>query len=312
MSRLWILAWAGTLCLASLAIAQTPEPVAKPAPKQTPRQALLEMFFGEKPGAFEKHLPAAMHDFLKAGTSGVSVNDLLLAVSEIRQVGRDVETFDEGPVLLHSHDPRTEQNVEVSVESESDRGDEYEIRLAILLYRNGRPLPLPFVPTLICTMKLDSDVWRLDDLLLNLHLPVGDPDFLATLAQRVGASKVEAQEGAALRGLHGIATAEVSYAAAFPNVGFACSLSDLGGSGSGQPSPHAAMMLESGFSNAAEGYTFSITDCAGKPAHHFQVVAVPQTTEDGQRAFCADESGKVRYTEEGEATACLSAGEPLP
>lgn len=312
MSRPWILAWAGILCLASIAIAQTPEPAAKPAPKQTARQALLEMFFGEKPGAFERHLPAALHDFLKAGSGGVSVNELLLAVNEIRQASPEVQTFDEGPLLLHSHDPRTEQTVQVSVESESDRGDEYEIRLAILLYRSGRPLPLPFVPTLICTMKLDLDVWRLDDLVLSLHLPVGDPDFLATLGQRIGAAKVEAQEGAALRGLRGIATAEVSYAAAFPNVGFACSLSDLGGRGAGQPSPRAAMMLESGFSNAAEGYTFSITDCSGRPAHHFQVVAVPQSTEDGQRAFCADESGKVRYAEDGETAGCLSAGEPLP
>lgn len=300
------------LGFAGVASAQTPELAAKPAPKQTARQALLEMFFGEKPGAFEKHLPTAMHEFLKSSPGGLSVNDLLLAVNEIRQASREVETFDEGPVLLHSHDPRTEQNIEVSVENESDRGGEYEIRMGILLYRNGRPLPLPFMPTLTCTMKLDSDIWRLDDLQLNLHLPVGDPDFLATLGQRIGTAKVEAQEGAALRGLSRIATAEVSYAAAFPNIGFACSLSDLGGSGDDRPSPRAAMMLESGFSSAVEGYAFSIMDCSGSPAHHFQVVAVPQSTEGGQRAFCADESGKIRYAEDGEATGCLSSGEPLP
>jgi hypothetical protein len=307
-----MLIWAGMLGFAGMAIAQTPEPAAKPVPKQTARQALLEMFFGQKPDAFEKHLPATMQEFLKAGPGGVSVNDLLLAVNEIRQANREVETFDEGPVLLHSHDSRTEQNVEVSVESESDRGDEYEIRLAILLYRNGRPLPLPFMPTLTCTMKLDSDVWRLNDLLLNLHLPMGDPDFLATLGQRITTSKVQAQEGTALRGLRRIETAEVSYAAAFPNVGFACSLSDLGGSGGAEPSPSAAMLLESGFGKSAEGYTFSITDCSGHPVNHFQVLAVPQSTDGGQRAFCTDESGKIWYGEDGEAARCLSSGEPLP
>ena len=300
------LLWAGILSFAGMGSAQTAELVAmhggaagvparrtgedarrsiNPVPKQTARQALLEMFFGQKPGAFEKHLPTAIHEFLKAGNSGISVNELLQAVNEIRLSGRQMETFDEGPVLLHSRDSRAEQNIEISVESESDRGDEYEIRLAIALYRNGRALPLPFSPTLICTMKMDSDVWRLDDLLLSLHLPVGDPDFLATLSQRIGATKVEPQEGAALRSLRSIATAEVSYAAAFPNVGFTCSLSHLGGTGASQPSPRAAMMLDSGFSNAVEGYTFSITDCSGRPANHFQVVAVPQNTEDGQRAF---------------------------
>ena len=305
-----ILAWGMVLCLVAIANAQTAEPAAKP--KQTARQALLEMFFGQKPDAFEKHLPAAMHDFLKARPGGVSVNDLLLGVNEIRQAGREVETFDEGPVLVHAHDPRTEQNAVVAVESESDRGDEYEIRLAISPYRNGRPLPLPFAATLICMMKMDSEVWRLDDLQLKLHLPVGDPDFLTSLGQRIGAGKVEAQEGAALRGLRGIVTAEVSYAAAFPNVGFACSLSDLGGSGAAEPSPHAGMMMESGFSNAVEGYTFSVADCSGNPRNHFQIVAIPQNTEDGQRAFCEDESGKLRYAEDGEAAACLSSGQPVP
>lgn len=325
--------WAVMLCFGAMASAQTAELVAtqsgeagvparqtvedaRPSinrvPKQTARQALLEMFFGRKPGAFEKHLPSAMHEFLKTGNGGVSLNDLLQAVNEIRQSGREVETFDEGPVLLHSHDPRTEQNIEVSVESESDGGDEYEIRLAIAIYRSGRPLPLPFLPTLICTMKMDSDVWLLDDLQLSLHLPVGDPDFLATLGQRIGALKVEAQENAALRGLRGITTAELSYAAAFPHIGFTCSLSDLGGTGATQPSPRAAMLLDSGFSNDVEGYTFSISDCSGNPANHFQVLAVPQSTEAGQRAFCEDESGRIRYAEDGEAAACLSAGEPLP
>jgi hypothetical protein len=287
-------------------------PTINPVPKQTARQALLEMFFGRKPDAFEKHLPSAMHEFLKAGNGGVSVNDMLQAVNEIRQAGQETETFDEGPVLLHSHNTRTEQNIEISVESESDRGDEYEIRLAIAMYRNGRPLPLPFLPMLTCTMKMDSDVWRLDDLQLSLHLPVGDPDFLATLGQRIGALNVEAQENAALRGLRGIATAEVSYAAAFPHVGFTCSLSDLGGTGASEPSPRAAMLLDSGFSNAVEGYMFSITDCSGNPTNHFQIMAVPQNTEAGQRAFCEDESGRIRYAEDGEAAACLSAGQSLP
>ena len=270
------------------------------------------MFFGQKPDAFEKHLPSAMHQFLKAGNGGVSIRELQQTANEIRYSGREMETFNEGPVLLHAHDPRNEQSFEISVENESDRGDEYEIRLSIAVYRNGRPLPLPFSPTLVCTMKMDSDVWRLDDVLLSLHLPLGDPDFLGTLGQRIGTLNVGAQEGAALRGLRSIATAEISYAAANPNVGFTCSLSDLGDSGVIEAGPHPAMMLPSGSSKAAEGYTFSLSDCSGHPANHFQVVAAPQSTEGGQRAFCADESGKIRYAEDGEAAACLSAGEPLP
>ena len=305
-----ILGWGIMLCFVAVASAQTAEPAAKP--KQTAREALIEMFFGDKPDAFEKHLPAAMHEFLKSSHDGLSAKDLLIAVSEIRQASREVETFDEGAVLLHSHDPRMERSILVSVESESDRGDEYEIRLGISLYGNGRQLPLPFEATLICVMKMDSDVWRLDDILLSLHLPVGDPDFLATLGQHIDTSKLAEQEGTALRGLRSIATAEVSYAAAFPNVGFACSLPDLGGSGNTEPNPRSAMLIGGGFDKSAEGYTFSITDCSGHPAEHFQILAEPQKTQGAQRAFCLDESGKIRYSENGDGAGCLSAGEPLP
>jgi len=69
------LLWAGILCFGAMASAQTTEALAthdgavgedarpsiNPVPKQTARQALLEMFFGRKPDAFEKHLPTAMH-----------------------------------------------------------------------------------------------------------------------------------------------------------------------------------------------------------------------------------------------------------
>ena len=90
--------WTVVLCFGGMASAQTADlaatqngeagvparqavddarPSINPVPKQTARQALLEMFFGHKPGAFEKHLPSAMHEFLKTANGGVSLNDVL-------------------------------------------------------------------------------------------------------------------------------------------------------------------------------------------------------------------------------------------
>lgn len=222
-------------CCSTLA-AQTAAPTVAPAPPQTARQALLEMFLGTTPGAFEKHLPKATQAFLKTdGGKELPVSELFEISSEIRQPGRILETFDEGPILLRSQDRSAEQTVEVSVESEADSGDEDDFQLSVRIYRAGRPIPLPFLPTFTCIMKMESEAWRLDAILVNLRIPIGDPNFLDNLSHRMGAVGSMTEESQGLRHLRAIASAQESYAAAFPNRGFACSLADLGGTGDGTP-----------------------------------------------------------------------------
>jgi hypothetical protein len=59
-----------------------------------------------------------------------------------------------------------------------------------------------------------------------------------------------------------------------------------------------------------DGYVFSVSGCTGSPATKFTIAAVPQEDDSGMKAFCADESGTLRYAADGQAETCLSAGQP--
>jgi len=272
------------------------------------------MFLTDTPAAFEKHLPKATQAFLKTDSGVLPLQNLSEISGEIRQPGRQLETFDDGPVLVRSEDPRVEQTVEVLLESEADSGDEDELHLAVRIYRAGKPLPLPFLPTATCAMKTDSGIWRLHEVVVSLRVPLGDPDFLKTLSHALGPSQMGVLESSALSGLRTLATAEVSYASAFPELGFACTLSDLGGAGAGEPSSHAALMINDALaSGTMGGYSFAITDCSGSPVDHFRVVATPVNPDSGVRAlFVPTNRPSSGFSDDGQAATCLRDGEPLP
>ena len=59
------------------------------------------------------------------------------------------------------------------------------------------------------------------------------------------------------------------------------------------------------------GYHFSLSGCEGNPASKFQVTAEPIESDAGMKAFCADESGTVRFDPKGKGNTCLSRGQVL-
>jgi type IV pilus assembly protein PilA len=298
--------------LTGISAAQTAAPPVPPPPPQTARQALLEMFLREGGTSFEKHLPTATQDFLKTNHT-VPFMEISEMSRELHQPTNQIETFDDGPILMRMRNQQMEQTIEIRVDSESDSGDEYELRLSLQVYRAGRPVPIPFLPTFTCLMKMESSVWRLNEFSFNGRIPIGDTGFLEALSHRLAASRTYSQESSALHALRSVAIAQASYAAAFPNLGFACSLSALGGDSEGAPTPRAARMVERMLSSGSvDGYTFEISDCSGSPTNHYRVSAVPDNSEADLRAFCADETGKIRYADGGQAGDCLSSGDPLP
>lgn len=291
--------------------AQTISASKKEPPPQTARQALLEMLLAKSPEGLQRHLPSAALAFVKTDTGAFPLQAAFEAIHELRQPGRELETFDDGPTLIRSKDPR-EQTIEVSVESELDGGDEVEMELGVHIYRSGRPVPLPFVPTVTCRMTMEEKYWRLSEAALHLRLPLGEPSFYEPFKEKGGAG-VQAQEAAALRHIRMLSTAEVSYAAAYPGVGFTCSLSDLAGSDAGHPGPRAAMLIDDEAAGATvDGYVYVLSDCTGNPVSHFRVVGVPENPDSATRAFCSDESGQIQFADDGRAASCLTGGERLP
>jgi type IV pilus assembly protein PilA len=296
--------------------AQTPAavPTAGPGKKeQTARQALLEMLLGKTPGAFEKHLPSATQEFVKTDFGAMPMATVASMLGQLQQPGSDLETFETGSTLLRVEEPRNEGSIELSVEDEIDGGDEAQLRLALHIYRGGRAMPLPFVPTFVCRMMMEEDVWRLNEIALDLRLPLGDAGWLDEVKQKVEKGTAQAHEMLVLRRMRMLLAAELTYANAYPAVGFTCTASDLAGSDAGHPGPRAAMLIQDeAASPLADEYAFVLSDCRGAPAKHFRLAAVPENPENGERAFCSDESGKIRFAEDGRAASCLEAGERLP
>jgi hypothetical protein len=103
----------------------------------------------------------------------------------------------------------------------------------------------------------------------------------------------------------------VSYGATFPELGFACRVGDLGGEG--EPTPGSAGLIDAGLSSGRlDGYIFSIEVCSGSPVDAFSISAVPEDPQSGLRAFCSDESGIIRFSDDGSGNTCLSSGDPVP
>lgn len=114
----------------------------------------------------------------------------------------------------------------------------------------------------------------------------------------------------AIESLHVINNAQRSYARAYPEVGFACDLARFAAPRDGIPSPeHAGMLEEWIVQGGRNGYSY-ILFCGelGKPQKTYRAAAVPAGKGP---AFCTDQSGSVRSSDDGKPGACFSSGKPV-
>jgi type IV pilus assembly protein PilA len=300
---------------------------------QTARQALLEMFFSKTPGTLEKHLPQATRAALrKAGTgSSPSMLDGLAGImGQLSAHGQQLQTFEAGPVLMSIEDPLAHTKFEITVERDDLRSSEDEIELSFHGYKDGETQTAGTKVRLTFTMKQEDGSWRLNDITVAVGVSLTDPAFLKTMATGMkaastGSSPISASapsplaamsaanEASAVGGVRTINTAEVSYVVTYPGHGFACALSELGGMGSGGgPNEHQAMLIDPRLAGGRKnGYVFALSGCDGNSASRYSVSAVPADPGSGTRAFCSDESAVLRFSLDGKAGSCLSAGKPL-
>ena len=122
-------------------------------------------------------------------------------------------------------------------------------------------------------------------------------------------SKMAANEASAVGSLRSINTAEVTYAAAYPDTGYSLLLSSLGGAacaaGTVATTTNACLLDQVLSTGNKSGYTFTAVGSVVGTAtvnNVFVSTAVPQgigTT--GQRGFGSDQSGVIHYTLSGAA-----------
>jgi len=286
-------AWLLPLLLLSSLSAQTAQ-----AP-QTARQALIEMFFGTAPNHLEKHLSDSTRNTFKrmSGEGGMSMLDEFSMFTNMTKAGGvKFETFDTGPTLLQAEEVEQNEKTEISVESDNLSGDEDEIELTLHITKEGNEQPLPFIPHFTFIMKTEADVWRLNEIRAEVRVPLADPEFLKNIERQNGKQN---EQGAQL-GMRVIIAAQTSYHSSHGT--YACSLSSLMAKGQSNGS----------FADLATGkhggYVYAISGCDGT---QYKVVAEPEISDSGQRAFCSDESGAMRAASDGKATTCLSSGEAV-
>jgi hypothetical protein len=291
--------------LTSLLSAQNPSAL-NPPPPQTARQALIEMFFGTAANHLEKHLPDVTRKTFKRMDSGNGqsfLSEFSSLAIQAKASGAALQTFDTGPTLLTVEDyglgdgVKEGIKVELTVERDDLIGDEDQLELALHMTRNGKEdTTLPFIPRFTFTMKMESDVWRLNEISVTARLPLTDPDFLKNIEERQRSQN----EQMTIWAVQQVTSAQKSYNSGHGR--FACTLTALG-TGGKQPASRATFFDPELTSGKKSGYLFAISGC---DVSHDKIVAEPELPDSGQRAFCSDEGGTIRAAADGKGNHLLS------
>lgn len=113
-------------------------------------------------------------------------------------------------------------------------------------------------------------------------------------------SRVAANEASAVGSMRTLNTAQVTYAATYPEHGFAPYLANLGGS-TGAPSAEHAGLIDASLACSEtwcerSGYRFHINAvCLQGQCAEYVALAVPSNSNTGQRSFCSTSDGVIRF-----------------
>jgi len=319
---------ASIMVLVSLAAAGAwAQPAGDSPARQTARQALIEMLFSKTSGTLIKHLPAATLSALVDSGALANLQQYSTLISQVQTKGKSFETFDTGSLLLVAEDVQSGQKFEIKVDKDSQRGDQDDIDVSFLTYKDNKPQQTPFLPRMTFGMKMELGVWKLNEIQVTVRVPLADPDFLKGMTQAIKArSGVAAavpslnqvsmsgfgSDASLLAAMQSILKAENTYSGTYRATGYTCTLSDLDGFGGGTPNEHQAMLIPSGLAGGRKyGYVFTLSGCSGAPAANFRLMAVPLLNSPGRRTLCSDQSGTIRYSTDGNPATCMAGGVPV-
>jgi len=289
---------------------------------QTPRQALVEVLQSRDSSAIEKHLPEITKRKLRQSGS-----EMQLGLGGIMPPGgfaslfagaQKMEVFEAGTTLARIENERSKEKIEITIENEEFRGDEDDFELAIRMYKNGEETMHWYAPRILLHMRQDDGVWRFTEIGFSARMRIADPEFLDAMSKELMVGRSGAEGASAVASLRTLVTAEMQYASSYPAVGFTCTLANLGSEGmkpgtrKQQPNELHAMLIDDMLASGHKsGYRFIISNCDPPPASRFSITAVPESSIAGQRAYCADQSGVIRYSSDGRADTCLAIGKTL-
>jgi type IV pilus assembly protein PilA len=117
-------------------------------------------------------------------------------------------------------------------------------------------------------------------------------------------SRIAAYETTAVASLRTLNTAQVAYNSTYPTVGFASSLSALGGTSCTPPLPTGACLIDSVLAAGQKtGYSFTLINVTGTPNSTYNFIATPIVWNyTGMRYFCSYADAVIRYSTTAIAT----------
>ncbi len=318
------------LSVASFAIIPILHAQQAPAPKppQTARQALIEILSGR--ADVSKHLTVEVQKELQTkSSSGLAFTPGAILAGFHSQAGSGLKTFETGPVLCSSTDPRTHERTEVRVDNDDLNADEDTLQLSIHQFRDEKEIgtAFQFISQISVGMKKQENIWRLNEIGVIAKVPVGDPSLFRQLNEEMKASgtdihvsggvsmdpysvlsspeasqipKVDVQTTLSL-----ISFLEQNYAGQHPEQGFNCSLSNLMADAGPTEILGLDPQVKNGISN---GYRINISGCQDVPSGAYQVTAEPLSPSAGNKAFCTDATHNIRQSDDGRGSTCLISG----
>jgi len=300
--------------LASTAVYAQPQ--AQAPPPQTPRQALIEMISGGQEGVM-KHLTLEMQKSLQA--DGKNSSAQLAVFDQIKSASSNFQVFETGEVLLSANDPKNNEKVEVHVDSDDLSGDTDNMDISFHQFRDGVEQDIPYAAMLsrfTVGMKRQANIWRLNEISVNIKVPVGDPKLLekfgdgmpGMIGSKIGGSASgkpeKPREMAPREAITMVAFAESTFARSHPETGFTCTLADLAKSNPFNLDPHIFT------GEPYHGYKFSLSGCQDQPSGSFHLVAEPVSAAAGAKAYCTDATNNVRISADGLGSSCIASGKP--
>ena len=116
-------------------------------------------------------------------------------------------------------------------------------------------------------------------------------------------ARIAANESSAVASVRTINTGMISYNSAYPTVGFAAALVNLGPGGvttacPTPPTSTASCLIDGQLASGTKsGYKFTAVGSGGPPASTYQAIATPATpNQTGVRYFCSFPDAVVRYS----------------
>ena len=120
-------------------------------------------------------------------------------------------------------------------------------------------------------------------------------------------SRMQANEASAVSSLRMVNTAAITYSSTYVNVGYPANLTDMGGVNPCSATSTSACLIDDSLAQGTKsGYSIVWTGDGATPSVAYTIAGTPLVVGgSGQRMFCTDQTGVIRYDPSG--AGCTSA-----